>query len=258
MFVSSTDVLLFLCWLCACVVILILWDWRFAVCVAGSTHTPSPTVQFREHTSGAGSRNPISPEAHSYDHKRTTSSFEGIRAWLILQSCTDPLPKKRRISSFCHVTAPSRRRTGARVLLVSSGVFTKSPVARRSVRLLDERVVVYRLADGQVAAARDLCMHRGVPLSLGHVDGNEIVKYHGLHFDAEGHCTRGSPTLDDAIWPRWAAGDRSPPSDYWAVLPGRTAMTSISTKASGDARAFTSIALLAGLFGCSLVPKNLV
>jgi phenylpropionate dioxygenase-like ring-hydroxylating dioxygenase large terminal subunit len=43
-----------------------------------------------------------------------------------------------------------------------------------AVRLLDEGVVVYRLADGRVAATRDLCVHRGVPLSLGHVDGNEM------------------------------------------------------------------------------------
>jgi len=33
-----------------------------------------------------------------------------------------------------------------------------------AVRLLDERVVVYRLSDGGLAAARDICFHRGVPL----------------------------------------------------------------------------------------------
>jgi hypothetical protein len=53
-----------------------------------------------------------------------------------------------------------------------------------AVRLLDERVVVYRLSDGSVAAARDICYHRGVPLSLGYVEGDEIIcKYHGLHWD---------------------------------------------------------------------------
>jgi vanillate O-demethylase monooxygenase subunit len=58
-------------------------------------------------------------------------------------------------------------------------------------RLLDERVVVYRIADGSLVAARDICPHRGVPISLGHVDGDEIVcKYHGLRFGPNGRCTR--------------------------------------------------------------------
>jgi phenylpropionate dioxygenase-like ring-hydroxylating dioxygenase large terminal subunit len=35
------------------------------------------------------------------------------------------------------------------------------------VRLLDERIALFRLPDGEVVAARDLCMHRGAPISLG-------------------------------------------------------------------------------------------
>jgi vanillate O-demethylase monooxygenase subunit len=58
-----------------------------------------------------------------------------------------------------------------------------------AVRLLDERVVVYRLADGNICAARDICHHRGVPLSLGHVEGDEIIcKYHGLRYGPDGKC----------------------------------------------------------------------
>ena len=64
---------------------------------------------------------------------------------------------------------------------------TSKPLARR---LLDERVVLYRIADGSVLAARDICYHRGVPLSLGHVEGDQIVcKYHGLRYNREGRCT---------------------------------------------------------------------
>jgi phenylpropionate dioxygenase-like ring-hydroxylating dioxygenase large terminal subunit len=48
---------------------------------------------------------------------------------------------------------------------------TDKPLA---TRLLDERVVVYRLSDGSVPAAR-YCYHREVPLSLGHVKGDEII-----------------------------------------------------------------------------------
>ncbi len=64
---------------------------------------------------------------------------------------------------------------------------TVKPLA---VRLLDERVVIYRLSDGSVVAGRDICYHRGVPLSLGHIEGDEIVcEYHGLRYDRTGRCT---------------------------------------------------------------------
>ena len=58
-----------------------------------------------------------------------------------------------------------------------------------AARLLDERVVVYRLSDGTISAARDICFHRGVPLSLGHVEGDEIIcRYHGLRYAPDGRC----------------------------------------------------------------------
>lgn len=77
---------------------------------------------------------------------------------------------------------------------------TTKPLA---VRLLDERVVVYRLSDGSVRAARDICYHRGVPLSLGHVEGDEIVcRYHGLRYDREGRCTCIPAHPGGAISPR--------------------------------------------------------
>jgi len=64
---------------------------------------------------------------------------------------------------------------------------TRQPQA---VRLLDERVVLYRLSNGTIAAARDICHHRGVPMSLGHVEGDEIIcKYHGLRYGPDGKCT---------------------------------------------------------------------
>lgn len=34
-----------------------------------------------------------------------------------------------------------------------------------AVTLLDERVVVYRLSDGSLSVARDICHHRGAPLA---------------------------------------------------------------------------------------------
>src|ERR1700744_765623 len=49
---------------------------------------------------------------------------------------------------------------------------TAAPYA---ARLLDERVVVYRLSNGSLAAAKDICFHRGAPLSMGHVENDEII-----------------------------------------------------------------------------------
>lgn len=72
-----------------------------------------------------------------------------------------------------------------------------------AAHLLDERVVVYRLSDGSVTAARDICYHRGAPLSLGTVEGDEIVcKYHGLRYDPTGKCTCIPAHPGGAISPR--------------------------------------------------------
>ena len=59
------------------------------------------------------------------------------------------------------------------------------PVA---ARLLDERLVVYRAGD-EVVVARDLCPHRGVPLTMGTGDGATVAcAYHGLRFGKAGRC----------------------------------------------------------------------
>lgn len=58
-----------------------------------------------------------------------------------------------------------------------------------AAKLLDERLVLYRLADGSVSIARDLCIHRGAPLSAGWIEDNKLVcKYHGLQYDGTGKC----------------------------------------------------------------------
>jgi len=61
------------------------------------------------------------------------------------------------------------------------------PVA---VKLLDQPLVVWRSRE-QIAAFYDLCIHRGTPLSLGWLKGDELVcAYHGWHYAADGSCTR--------------------------------------------------------------------
>jgi len=60
------------------------------------------------------------------------------------------------------------------------------PIART---LLNEAVVLYRSADGEVGALEDRCCHRALPLSKGTIDeGGLRCGYHGLLFDKSGKC----------------------------------------------------------------------
>lgn len=55
-----------------------------------------------------------------------------------------------------------------------------------SVTLLDEPLVVFR-SNGRLVSARDVCPHRGAPLSQGWVDnGNIVCPYHGLAYGSDG------------------------------------------------------------------------
>jgi len=53
-----------------------------------------------------------------------------------------------------------------------------------------EPILIGRDAAGLPFALRDLCPHRGMPLSAGRFDGQEVeCCYHGWRFDTGGHCT---------------------------------------------------------------------
>ncbi len=55
--------------------------------------------------------------------------------------------------------------------------------------LLDQRLVIWRTAAG-LCIANDICLHRGVPLSMGMVENDQLIcKYHGFHYNAAGQCT---------------------------------------------------------------------
>lgn len=116
----------------------------------------------------------------------------------------------------------------------TSAEITTQPLARR---LLDLPVVLFRTFDGTVSALQDRCPHRWAPLSLGRVEGNEIVcSYHGMHFGTDGRCTliptqeriaanvaaRAFPTLERYgyvwIWggaPELAEGENLPDLSAW-------------------------------------------
>ncbi len=61
--------------------------------------------------------------------------------------------------------------------------------------MLGQPILVCRDRQGQVAAMRDICPHRGMPLSFGHFDGERVeCAYHGWQFDMGGRC-RHIPAL---------------------------------------------------------------
>lgn len=57
-------------------------------------------------------------------------------------------------------------------------------------RLLGEDLVLWRI-HGEVKVWQDLCVHRGTRLSLGYLEGDELVcAYHGWTYNREGECVR--------------------------------------------------------------------
>lgn len=80
----------------------------------------------------------------------------------------------------------------------------EGPIARR---LLDENIVLFKHQDG-VAALRDLCCHRGTPLSMGSVENGVIVcGYHGWEYDDSGRCVRIPQRGPERAIPRQAKVD---------------------------------------------------
>jgi phenylpropionate dioxygenase-like ring-hydroxylating dioxygenase large terminal subunit len=66
-----------------------------------------------------------------------------------------------------------------------------------SADLLEVPLVLWRDSQGAVHAFSDLCVHRGTALSLGTVEGDEIVcPYHGWRYGTSGQCT-AIPQLAD-------------------------------------------------------------
>lgn len=62
--------------------------------------------------------------------------------------------------------------------------------AMQAKTMLGEPVLLARDKDGKVFALRDICPHRGIPLSCGRFDGAEVeCRYHGWRFDGTGKCT---------------------------------------------------------------------
>ncbi|MFN7192655.1 MAG: Rieske 2Fe-2S domain-containing protein [Rhodospirillales bacterium] len=57
--------------------------------------------------------------------------------------------------------------------------------------LLGTPIVLWRKEDGSIACIEDRCCHRSAKLSLGYLEGGNVVcGYHGWTFDASGKCVR--------------------------------------------------------------------
>jgi phenylpropionate dioxygenase-like ring-hydroxylating dioxygenase large terminal subunit len=64
--------------------------------------------------------------------------------------------------------------------------------------MLGEPILIGRDRDGAAFALKDLCPHRGMPLSAGHFDGREIeCCYHGWRFATSGVCTAIPALVED-------------------------------------------------------------
>ncbi|WP_267381439.1 MULTISPECIES: aromatic ring-hydroxylating dioxygenase subunit alpha [unclassified Sphingomonas] len=67
-----------------------------------------------------------------------------------------------------------------------SSEVTPSPTVRW---ILGNPLVFYRSSNGEVAALHDRCPHRWAPLSMGTVQGDDVVCiYHGMRFGPNGQC----------------------------------------------------------------------
>ncbi len=80
------------------------------------------------------------------------------------------------------------------------------PGAMKAQTLLGMPLVLCRDKQGGVAALRDICPHRAMPLSFGCFDGQRIeCSYHGWQFDMTGTCrhipalVEGSPVKPEKI-----------------------------------------------------------
>ncbi len=74
---------------------------------------------------------------------------------------------------------------------------TLRPGAMTGLQRLGLPIVLCRDRAGGLAAMRDICPHRGMPLSFGRFDGERVeCSYHGWQFDMKGRC-RCIPALPE-------------------------------------------------------------
>jgi len=110
--------------------------------------------------------------------------------------------------------------------------------------MLGEPILIGRDAAGVPFALRDLCPHRGMRLTAGHFDGNEIeCCYHGWRFDTGGRCI---------LIPSLAPGQAFTPGHiHVRSYPVREVQGNIWVFFGGDPAAAPEIPLIAGFDGAA-------
>lgn len=104
------------------------------------------------------------------------------------------------------VTQPIFHRPGSPQELLESGLPNRWYLVARSsdvsdrpvgIRRLDRNLVLWRGSAGGLNVVEDYCPHRGAPLSLGEIIGNNVVcPYHGIHISGKGEIAEVPPTPD--------------------------------------------------------------
>lgn len=148
-----------------------------------------------------------------------------------------------------------------------------------AVTLLDVNLVMYRTPGG-ICVALDRCPHRGVPLSMGWVEGEEIVCcYHGLRYGPDGQCRKipSQPELKPSskfrvpmlpaveryglVWTclNPSEGNEIPPFDVWndpeyqAILPPPV---DIKASAGRQVEGFVDVAHFAWIHHNAFADRN--
>jgi len=86
----------------------------------------------------------------------------------------------------------------------------------KQIKVLAEKIAVYRCEDGKPVALKDACPHRKLPLSNGRLVGDTVeCGYHGLTFDCAGTCVR---VYGQARIPPAAKVRSYPVCDKWGLL----------------------------------------
>jgi phenylpropionate dioxygenase-like ring-hydroxylating dioxygenase large terminal subunit len=94
-------------------------------------------------------------------------------------------------------TAPDSRLAALRACWHPVAYAADVAAAPHATTLLGEPLALWRDARGTVHVFRDVCVHRGTALSLGCVEGDEIVcAYHGWRYRGDGTCS-AIPQLAD-------------------------------------------------------------
>ena len=91
--------------------------------------------------------------------------------------------------------------------------------APHATTLLDEPLVLWRDTAGVLHAFRDVCIHRGTALSLGCVEGDEIVcAYHGWRYRGDGACIAIPQLAEPARVPARARAVAYPVTERYGVV----------------------------------------